>query len=212
MSLKKYMIIDLIILFVVGTLTEFIAMYAIPQFIPKSAPFFVATLLVELVAIARWGYKGLVLIPFLSVVSFLSGKLVGQGSYPVGVLIADFVGLFGSSLALLFRKKGKKNSMFGEISSTIIQTLLIILVVILLITIVLIVSGQRVLDSLVYSIIQCLPGAFATIIFIIPLQRQSTLGDVKETLISKEEEKEMERKYYSQYANEVIEKNNQKKD
>ena len=46
---------------------------------------------------------------------------------------------------------------------------------------------------------------------IIPLRHQKALSDVKQDLISKQEEKEMERKYYSQYANEVIDKTGQNK-
>ncbi|MGM9971724.1 MAG: hypothetical protein ACI35W_04885 [Anaeroplasmataceae bacterium] len=213
MSIKRYMVIDFITLFVIGTIVELIAMYIIPRSIPASAPYYCVSVLVILVALSRWGVKGLILAPVMACVSFLSGKLLGvyKGNYDLTLFLSDLVGFLGCSVVLLFRKKNKKEALFGEISSTIGQVLLTLVIVIILQTIVVCLMNLDidVLGTFGYIAIQDASGMVVTLIMIIPLRHQQVLLDVKKDLISKSEEKEMERKYYSQYTNDVIEKNAQ---
>ena len=221
MSIKKYMIIDFITLFVIGTIVEMVAMYVIPRTIPNATPMFCASVLILLVAQARWGYKGLVLAPFMACSSVVSAMLLGKDSlgweFYLAVFISDLVGLLSSSVILLFRKKNKRDALFGEILTTIYQVLIVLGLILVVQSIIMVVaefifnSNANVLSRIGWVVIQSLPGAFITIIMIIPLRHQKALFDVKQDLISKQEEKEMERKYYSQYANEVIDKTGQNK-
>lgn len=196
-------------LFIIGTACEFLAMYVVPKVIPNSAPPFIVSLIIVLVAQTRWGYKGTISIPILALVSFFAGCLVGTYDYHWTMLIADFVGLGASSIILLL-KKSDKNILFNDVSSTIYQCIIILIIEVIVFFLFSCIFGGGILGSFMVSLIEMLPCTVGTLIMMVFLQRQGVLKDVKKDLISKKEEQEMEKKYYSQYQNDVIEKNDKK--
>ena len=80
-SLRKFMIIDLLILGIIGCVIEAVLMYAFNMMINANLIASAASLLVLLVAISRWGKKGLFLIPFLALSTVLSGRFFNVHEY-----------------------------------------------------------------------------------------------------------------------------------
>lgn len=195
---------------VIGLIVELIAMLVIPQVIPKAAPPFVVSLVIAMLALTRWGWKGLITIPIMSVGSWLFGKLLGEykGNYDIYYLISTFVGLFASSIILLFKSKSKHNP-FGDMVTTIGMTLLVIILVVLVEDgVYSLMKLDSPLNNIVFFMVQNATQAVATLIFVIALSHQKMFVDVKKDLINKEKERQMENKYYSQYTNDVIIKEN----
>jgi len=66
------------------------------------------------------------------------------------------------------------------------------------------------LAVIMYYLFQALAGYIVSIIFMIALKKQGILVNVKQDLIQKAKEREAEKKYYSQYTNDVLVKNDNK--
>lgn len=203
------MIIDLMSMTIIGLVVELIAMLVIPQVLPKAVPPFVVSLVIVMLALTRWGWKGFITIPIMSVGSWLFGKLFSEykGNYDIYYLISTFVGFFASSIILLFKRKSKHN-LFGDIVTTIGVTILVTILVVLTQDLIYsLVKLDNPLDNILFFLTENITGAVVTLIFVIALSHQKMFVDVKKDLIKKEKEKQMENKYYSQYVNDVIVKN-----
>lgn len=207
-SLKKYMIIDLIILTVIGTIIELIAMYIIPRSVPYLVPTFCISITIILVAIARWGWQGLILVPVMALICWGSGSIVGRPneSYDWRMFLSNLIGFFSTALVLPFRKKGKAKAIFWDIPTTILQSSLVLICFILLQSIMWIVCGEdmNILESVGFTTVSASFGILATYLVIFILRHQNITNDVKRSILDAKKEQELERKYYSQYSNQVI--------
>jgi hypothetical protein len=111
MSLKKYMVIDLAILSIVGAILEGIGTWACFYAFTGSVPTTVFSLLILFIAITRWKWWGIVVIPFL-----VFGNYIGIASIEINHLneyisifngnyvLSNILGLFSSILAIIFQK------------------------------------------------------------------------------------------------------------
>ena len=76
MSLKKYMLIDLLITGIIGMIVEFLGVFVFNKMIYATIVPFAISLLIMMISTTRWGSKGLVLVPFLALSTVLSGKFI----------------------------------------------------------------------------------------------------------------------------------------
>lgn len=114
MSLKKYMCIDLIMLCIIGILLEALGTFFVNYMYVGAYPTTIVSLLITLLAIIRWGWKGLIVIPFCAVGSFIGGQFLlikhdGVGNYSWRELISCVVGLSSLAFNLIPFHKFKTN-------------------------------------------------------------------------------------------------------
>ena len=76
MSLKKYMLIDLLITTVIGMIVEFFAIFVFNKMIYATIIPFAVSLLIMMIATTRWGSYGILVVPFIALATILSGRLI----------------------------------------------------------------------------------------------------------------------------------------
>lgn len=109
MSLKKYMIIDLSMLCVIGLLLEGIGTFFVNYMYVGAYPMTVISLLITFLAVARWGYKGLVVTLFCALGNLIGGQfiLLRDVTYNWQIFLSVLVGLCSMSINLIpFSKMG----------------------------------------------------------------------------------------------------------
>lgn len=74
MSLKKYMLIDLLILTVIGCIIEAVGVFTVNKMITATMVASAVSLLMMLIATTRWGWKGLFIAPILAAATIISGR------------------------------------------------------------------------------------------------------------------------------------------
>lgn len=117
MSLRKYMLIDLGMLIVLGCFLEgFVT--KISGFVLKSSPTMTFSLLITFVAVMRWNLKGLVVIPFFVAANWLGGTLNDlpyfAAVYDWKVALASCIAMCTIGLNVIFFKKyGTKKVMLN---------------------------------------------------------------------------------------------------
>lgn len=118
MSLKKYMLIDLLILAIVGAVLEGLGTWACFYAFVGSTPTTIFSLLILFMAITRWRWWGLCVIPILAF-----GNIIGALSLDTGAIvdykdmfdlkyfISNFIGMSSTFWIILVQKKvGTKTS------------------------------------------------------------------------------------------------------
>lgn len=215
------MIIDLAMLIVFGTIVEAIALYIIPRFFNNAFPLFCVSLLICILAIARWGWKGIVVIPIMSLMSVLLGKLWASIAhdetihelakyYNWRVLITNIVSFSPTMSIVLVKKKLKKQETFSDRAATLIMTICLILTCyvlqVLTFSLVALAAPKNYIGVI---LINDLPAFMVTLLFLMVLRHQGMFVDAKQDLISKKEEAEMEDKYYKELRKNVIERSNE---
>ena len=117
MSVKKYMFIDLVMLSGIGFLLEALGTYFVNYMTVGAFPMTVVSLLITILALIRWNWKGLIVIPFCALGCFVGGQFL---TFPFGedhfkydwrVLISVMVGLMALSINLIPFKKFKTNKL-----------------------------------------------------------------------------------------------------
>lgn len=145
MSLKKYMLIDLLMTGIIGVIVEFFGVFVFNKMFYATIIPFAISLLIMMISTTRWGSKGLVLVPFLALATVLSGRLINpietlRSSYDWRLYISLFVSLSTFSLNYYwfsFRKKREIKETMGSMAGLacidiVIATLLLVLVYYLL--------------------------------------------------------------------------------
>ncbi len=205
-SLKKYMIIDLSILAFFGIVVEMLALYLTGIFLVSAIPTFCISILMIIIAITRWGYKGLIFCPIFAIAVFLSGKFLLRDEsihfyYNIEMFIALFLGMFGCSITLLWYKKYNVKETFESIGKIILLTLLNITVVLIIQEVVFLISGQgtRIVASLIYDAF----GIVLTIIGMWILKSQGVMINVKEKMLKDKKEQEEELEFEKKFSDEL---------
>lgn len=114
MSIKKYMLIDLSMLSGIGLILEAVGTYFINYMFVGAYPMTVVSLLITIVALVRWGWKGLLVVPFCALGNFIGGQFLffhdkGFGVYDWKMLLSVFFGLAALSVNLILFHKFKTN-------------------------------------------------------------------------------------------------------
>ena len=111
-SIKSYMLIDLAMLTVIGCVLEGLVTY-MSGFVLNAAPTISISLLIVLLALARWNLWGLIPVPFLAAATIIGGRLSPipyfASAYEWRVYLSIIIGLLFTGLSVIvFKKKGTK--------------------------------------------------------------------------------------------------------
>lgn len=112
MSLKKYMAVDLLMLAMIGIIVEIVGMYAFSAMLNARMITTAMSILIMIVAVTRWGWKGLILAPILALATILSGRFLNPKpdyavNYEWQLYISSVAQLLATSISLLWFKKFK---------------------------------------------------------------------------------------------------------
>ena len=212
MKLKTYRIVDLIMISALAFGIELLTTLCVNMFIPNIRPFPVLGMLMALVAITRWGWIGIIVIPINTLANFIMGRFAipainYRESYDLVSFLVTMLSSTSSLIALIWYKvKGIKNLYKDKIATVnMVGTIILANLIICVMYSVLgnIISGgsfsikdfgARVLGMLLYN-------AFGYVILLVGtllLAKQDVLYDVKTRLIEQKEDRENERKYYNE--------------
>ena len=111
-SIKSYMLIDLAMLTAIGCILEGLVTY-MSGYVLNAVTTVSISLLVVLLALARWNFWGLVTIPFLALSTIIGGRLSPvpyfKAAYEWRAYISIVIGLlFTGFSVIVFKKKGTK--------------------------------------------------------------------------------------------------------
>lgn len=103
MSIKKYMCIDLLMLSVIGIGLETLCTFFVNYMTVGACPTAVISFLITYVAIIRWGYKGLIVIPFCALGNMIGGQfiVIDLVQYDWKILLSVMIGLSTFALNLI---------------------------------------------------------------------------------------------------------------
>ena len=193
-SLKKYMAIDLIILTVIGCAVEFLGIFVFNKMLIAKAIPTAISLLIMMVATFRWGWKGLLVSPFLALATILSGYLINphvdyRQNYDWKLYLAILAQLLSFAINLLWFKKVKDEqatikklqSLFALCALDCIVSLLALTFVYFIISLNLLIIDFAAWSAFAYVLL--FVGAFI-------LSRQGILVNVKKNLQNQRIEKE----------------------
>jgi len=190
MSLKKYMLIDLIITCCIGVAIEFLGTYVLNKLIYATIIPYAISLLIMMVATTRWGSWGLLVVPLLALSTVLSGRLINPHEqfralydWKLYVSLVFSLGVFSFNHFWFKSRENKKESMG---SFVLLALLDIVVATLMLVLMYYMLSSQ--------NLILALPvwGLYGYAILIIGtciLFKQGVLVDVKKTLMDKHLEK-----------------------
>ena len=111
-SIKSYMLIDLTMLIVIGCVLEGLVTY-MSGLVLNAATTISISLLIVLLALARWNLWGLVTVPFLAAATIIGGRLSPivyfKQAYEWRAYLSIVIGLLFTGLSVIvFKKKGTK--------------------------------------------------------------------------------------------------------
>ena len=212
------MVIDLAMLVVFGTIAEAIALYVIPTILPNAFPFFCASMLVCILAITRWNWKGMMVVPIMALVTVLLGRLMTSVSsydevkeltkyYDWRLFVTNMVTFSVSLILWPIKKAVKRKEVFS--SRVFVEFIVVIVLAIGMLAQVFTYSLVKLAAPNKFAavlVISDMPAVIITLIFMAVLRHQGIFVDAKQDLISKKEEAEMENKYYQGLRKEVIER------
>lgn len=217
-SIKKYMIIDQIILVVAGLIFETIAMYLFPEmFGEQMIPFYTSSLFISMIAIGRWNFKGLPVVVIMAIFPVIAGYLIrtvadmgGASIYNWRMAITNIVSLLSTLLIVLFRKISKNVDSKKNGSFTMVITFAVVVLAYLLQALTYgLITLSNPIDYLESLAVVNFGNWFFTIIIMAILRHRGIVVDVKKDLVNKRKEKELENLYYSKYRNEILDKPNE---
>lgn len=213
MQFKTYRIVDLLMLGILGTLIEAIGTYLASAFIPNYTPYCIIGMFIVLVAVTRWKWYGLILIPFMALGNFVAGhfflpKTSLRGDYTWIRYLYTALSYLSVLICLKFYKKTKPISIYKKLG----KNLTVISTITLLQWLILIVGNIIEVGLYVSSNVSVIAGIFLqilnvgfglivsyvlTIVCSYAFCSQNIMVNVKENLLERKKEAESEREYYS---------------
>lgn len=215
-SLRKYMVIDLAILALIGCLVELLGIYLFNAMLTATMITSAVSLLMMLISTTRWGYKGLIIAPLLALATIISGRFFNvhaefKALYDWKLYLVILISLLSFAVNLLWYKKIDYRQNYKKISTTVGICLLDIVVSQLVLSLAyLAFYGQFLLLGFIVW------NAFAFVILIIGaivLSKQGVIVNIKQNLLERKEELELEKKLEFNFEeNEDKENNIEKKE
>lgn len=203
---------DLAFIAILSFVVELMADYCVNALIHGIRPFPVVGMLLTLVAITRWNWYGVIIIPINALANFICGRfLLPAINYnPTYDLVSTIVSIVSTGAILIafswFKKVGKANtfkdmgSMFLMLGTAIIINLVLC---VLFSSVYYIVEGTSTLSPSDFAgriLGMALYNAFGYVVLLIGtplLNKQDVLVDVKQRLLEKKRERANEELYYS---------------
>lgn len=129
MKLKRYMIIDLSLLIGIGVIIEALGVFVFNKMLTATMITTAISLLIMMIAITRWRWKGLVVAPFLALATILSGRFFNphlnyRGLYNWQLYISTLGSLLSMAVNLLWFKYIDYRKTFKSIRLTLLLCLI----------------------------------------------------------------------------------------
>lgn len=219
-TIKKYMVIDLAMLVAFGTIAEAIALYVIPTILQNAFPFYCASMLVCILAVTRWNWKGIVVAPVMALITVVLGRVLANISnydevndlakyYNWKVFLTNLITFLSALIVLPIKKFVKKKETFSDrLFVEMVTAIILVVSIVAQIFAYSLVTLAAPSNYAAVFVINDLPAVIITLIFMAVLRHQGIFVDAKQDLISKKEEAEMENMYYQGLRKEVIERSN----
>ena len=193
MSLRKYMVIDLIMLGFVGALLEGVGTNGGYFVLAGHTPTTIMSLMIMVLAITRWNWIGLILAPVLALGNYIGGLSIdGVEGYNqifnIQYYISVVIGLLSTSIMLAFYKLiGRKKITGNNGALAGICLVVFILYELVRVAVYWIIGGRYigVINASLYDLI----GLIVLIVGSIIVNIQGSLVNVKEKLIEDNEER-----------------------
>lgn len=116
-SLKKYMVVDLLILIIIGCLIDFFGI-KFGGIVLASAPMTIISLLITIIAVTRWNLWGLLVCPFLALFTILGGSNIEVGylraTYDWHLGVSLLIGHLSIGFNVIFYKKIGTKKVIGS--------------------------------------------------------------------------------------------------
>lgn len=198
MSLKKYMFLDLVILSVIGCIIEAVGIFAFNKMLTATMIASAISLLIMVIAITRWGWKGLFIAPVLAAATIISGRFFNphetfKALYDWKLYLAIVLSLLSLSVNLIWLKYIDYKETFKKWKYILILCAIDIVVSQLVLSLAYFAFTQQFLllgflawDSCSFVILVI--GCFV-------LKNQNVLVDVKANLIEKQQQQEDDSKF-----------------
>ena len=192
MSLKKYMVIDMVMLGLIGALLEGIGANASYFILAGHTPTTILSLLIMVLAITRWKWWGLILAPILALGNYIGGLSINgvegyNQIFEFRYYISVTIGLLGTGIILLFYKLIGQKKVTGNNYILAGICLVVFIVYELLRNALYWIIGGRymgVLNANLYDIV----GLVVLMVGSIIIKYQGSLVNVKEKLIEDKKE------------------------
>ncbi len=204
MSLARYRVIDLILITIVGVVSEIVGCYLINYFMPSVIPIFVASFIICYLAIMRWGVFGIIEIPIMSLATYIAITFVIQFTHlntGKEQLVQNYWSIlaFDSLNVIWVFCKGKNGELLlNSIPKRIGMMFLMYIVGSVLCSLVLTLNQQNFFVSFLRLITQQLLALLITCFVIEILHRLNAIYDVKKSILDRKKEREFETEYYNQ--------------
>lgn len=193
MSLKKYMILDLVILSVIGCIIEAVGIFAFNKMLTARIIASAISLLMMMISITRWGWKGLLIAPVLAAATLISGRFFNphetfKDLYDWRLYISIVLSLLSLSVNMIWFKYIDYKKTFKNWKYILILCVIDILTSQLVLTLAYWAFAQEfgLLGFLAWnscSFILLIVGTFI-------LKNQNVLVNVKESLLEKRKQQE----------------------
>lgn len=223
MKFKTYRIIDLTMLCVLAFGIEIMTTAVVNSIIPGGFSFYpVIGLFMTVVAVTRWKYRGLVVIPFNALANYIACVYMCKAiDYDIlRLFVTMFSNLSAMIILVWYKNKGIKETYKGiaNYSLSCGSIILTSLVGVLLISIILGIARSQSLNLAISDIASAVftiayTHVFAYVILLLGVfifNSMDILVDVKEKLIQMKRDRENESKYYTNInTNDSIENKNE---
>ena len=210
MSLKKYMLVDLLITGLIGFLVEFLGVFVFNKMIYATMIPCAISLLVVMISTTRWGSKGLVLIPFLALSTVLSGRFINPNEqfravYDWKLFVSLVLSLGTFSLNHFWFKIRKEKHIKETMGSLVVLAIIDIIIsaLVLVLAYYLLTSQNLIMALPVWS----LYGYAVLIIGTCVLFPQGVLVDVKDSIEKRKLERIVEEDFHMRLDDEDDEEN-----
>lgn len=207
-SLKKYMFYDLGMLAIIGVVIEMVGVYVSDTMFSGTFTTFCFSVLIMIVALSRWGIKGLLISPFLALSTFVCGKFLIAHSgyrelYDGTVLLAIFLSLVSISTILIWFKIFGSKRILGNMGLTLLLCLYVIALVIGVQTLTYWIFNNGITIS-VFLIIYNGLGIIFTFVGAGLLRQQQVLVNVKQKILDDKKQRELDLEYEKQFSAELF--------
>lgn len=213
-SLKKYMFIDLAMLTGLGILAEVVGLIGTSIMLTNAIPTFCFALLIMMIALSRWNYKGLIIAPIIALATFLTGRLyIEPSAYDLSMYFTILAGLLSTSVSLIWFRFMKPKELFKDPGFTALFAVSNIIAAVLVSTTLYYVINQNALANtntafssvLIQFLVYDAFGMVIALVGIFVLRGQETLLDVKQKLIDERNAREHEAAYEKEFQTRLYE-------
>lgn len=212
-SLKKFRIIDLLVLIIIGIIGELFSMGVLFNG-NGLKPTFVVSALIILTCLTRWGIKGIIGAPVLAIVTWLGGKYLIHtkfNPYDWKMLVSMIMGNVSMVLVCPFFKKYGTNKIMGDTSRVALVALCSCILNILVAALVYLICSAG--NSFGFNLfLYNLPGMVVTVIIGIALSKMGIEINVKDQMLANKKQAEEDAKYEKEYMKMIDEKSQERKD